>query len=54
MRFFRMKIENIRTKERDTYISKHQGTAPAGWKCIGVLGYYDKPVNREEEKHEDD
>ena len=50
MRFFRMAIENIRTKERDTYVSKHPGAAPAGWRCIGVLGYYDKPVNKGEKK----
>lgn len=50
MRFFRMKIENIRTKEQDTYISKQQGAAPSGWRCIGVLGYYEKPGEKTEEE----
>lgn len=48
-RFFRMKIENIRTGEKSTYISERQGAAPPGWRCIGVLGYYDKPEKSETE-----
>lgn len=42
MRYYRMAIVNIKTGERDTYISKRQGSAPAGWKCNGVCGYFDK------------
>ena len=41
---YRMRIENIKTKERDTYISERQGAAPAGWKCVGVLGYFEEPT----------
>ena len=48
-RFFRMKIVNIRTGETDTYISERQGAAPSGWRCTGVLGYYDKPDEKTEE-----
>ena len=43
MKIYRMLIENIRTGERMTYTSTRQGSAPAGWKCIGVLGYYEQP-----------
>ncbi len=43
MKFYRMVIENVRTGERSTYISPHQGSAPAGWKCVGVCGYFEKP-----------
>jgi hypothetical protein len=46
-RFFRMLIQNLRTGERRTYISARQGSAPAGWKCIGVLGYYEQPSRDE-------
>jgi len=49
MKLYRMKIKNIRTGEQDTYVSKHQGTAPAGWKCIGVLGYYETTSESKEE-----
>lgn len=41
-KYYRMLIENIKTKERKTYISEHPGAAPAGWKCRGVLGYFEK------------
>lgn len=43
MRVFRMAIENNKTGQRDTYLSIHQGASPAGWRCIGVCGYYDTP-----------
>lgn len=32
---------------RREYISPLQGSAPAGWKCIGVLGYYEQPSRNE-------
>ena len=47
MKIYRMLIENIRTGERMTYTSARQGSAPAGWKCIGVLGYYEQPSRNE-------
>lgn len=25
-----------------TYVSTRQGSAPAGWRCIAVLGYFEK------------
>lgn len=49
-RFYRMKIQCIRTGETDTYISERQGAAPSGWRCIGVLGYYDKPEAKKEDR----
>lgn len=56
MKYYRMKIENIRTGKRDTYVSKSQGKAPAGWKCIGVLGCYETPERdgRNDERDSDD
>lgn len=51
VKFYRMAIENIKTGERDTYISKRQGAAPAGWKCVGVCGYFEHPA-RENKEHE--
>lgn len=43
MNCYRMVIENIKTGERKTYTSATPGAAPAGWKCVGVCGYYEKP-----------
>jgi hypothetical protein len=40
-KYFRMAVENIRTGERDTYVSEKQGSSPAGWKCTGVCGYFE-------------
>lgn len=53
MKYYRMAIKNKKTGEKDTYVSVHQGTAPAGWECTGVLGYFEKPSkseNKEKEK----
>lgn len=49
MKYYRMAIRNKRTGEKDTYVSVHQGAAPAGWECTGVLGYFEKP--KEERKN---
>lgn len=38
------------TTTRRTYTSPTQGKAPDGWICIGVIGYYEKPVR---EYHEE-
>lgn len=45
MRYYRMLIVNVKTGEKKTYVSEHQGAAPAGWKSTCVLGYYDKPTS---------
>ena len=29
-------------KTRREYISRHQGAAPKGWKCVGVCGFHEK------------
>ena len=42
MKYYRMAIVNLKTGEKDTYVSVHQGSAPPGWKCVGVLGYFEK------------
>ena len=43
VRFYRMLIQNIKTGEKKTYVSQHQGGSPGfPWKCVGVLGYYEK------------
>ena len=41
-KIYRMLVVNERTQERKTYLSPHQGSAPSGWKCAGVLGYFEK------------
>lgn len=41
MRYYHMIIEQWWTGERQEYISKKQGAAPAGWKCIAVCGYHE-------------
>lgn len=30
------------TSTRKEYISTKQGSAPAGWVCVGVCGYHEK------------
>jgi len=49
MKFYHMIIarpaaENVGdTSTRREYISRHQGSAPAGWVCLGVCGYHETP-----------
>ena len=50
MKYYRMAIENIKTGKRDTYVSKHQGSSPAGWKCVGVCGYFEKSERGEHDE----
>ena len=54
MKYYRMAIENIKTGQRDTYVSKRQGAAPAGWRCVGVCGYYETPRRDDEQKDDDE
>ncbi len=42
-KFYRMAVKNIRTGERDTYVSERQGAAPTGWKCTGICGSFELP-----------
>lgn len=35
---------------RREYINTRQGSAPAGWICLGVCGYHDEPKKREKER----
>ena len=43
MKYFRMRIENVKTGEVKTYISKTQGGGPGfPWKVTCVLGYFEK------------
>lgn len=30
-------------QSRKEYMSIHQGSAPKGWRCVGVCGYHDTP-----------
>lgn len=47
MKFFRMRIENVKTGEVRTYIHKTQGRGPGyPWKVTCVLGYYEKEEKR--------
>ena len=42
-RYFRNVVKHNKTGERDTYVSERQGSAPAGWKCVGVCGMFEVP-----------
>lgn len=43
MKFFRMRIENIKTGEVRTFVSKTQGQGPGfPWRVTCVLGYFEK------------
>ncbi len=53
MKYYRMAIRNIKTGKRDTYISPRQGSAPAGWVCVGVCGYFEKPKRAKEQEEQD-
>lgn len=35
------------TSTRKVYTSKKQSVAPAGWVCLGNLGYFEKPGKME-------
>lgn len=48
MKYYHMIIQPIgqptdETDNRKEYISPHQGSAPPGYKCVGVCGYHEKP-----------
>lgn len=38
-------------KERKSYTSPKAGSAPSGYRCIAVVGYFEKP-SREKEKEQ--
>lgn len=48
--FYRMVIENPKTGEIKSYVSKKQGAAPAGWICKGVVGGWQTPKKEERRK----
>ena len=46
-RYYHMVIQPIGqwpddTNNRREYISTKQGSAPDGWRCVGVCGYHEK------------
>lgn len=48
MKYYHMIIErkigwDKAPEGRKLYISPHQGSAPDGWKCVGVCGYHEAP-----------
>lgn len=45
--------ENAR-KQRREYISRAQGSAPRGWRCVGVCGYHETPRENEMEGNENE
>ena len=59
MKFYHMIIgkeweeEHGDKSTRREYTSKHQGSAPRGWKCIGVCGYYETTNNLNRYEQED-
>lgn len=47
MKYYHMIVEPIdnwsgETADRQEYISTIQGSAPSGYKCVGVCGYHEK------------
>lgn len=40
-KYYRNAVRNNRTGETDTYVSERQGSAPSGWTCTGVYGYFE-------------
>lgn len=40
-KYYRNAVINIKTGQRDTYISERQGAAPAGWKNNGVCRFFE-------------
>ena len=45
IKYYHMIIQRRSDKTGETrreYISKRQGSAPAGWKCVAVCGYHVK------------
>ena len=40
-KYYRNVVENIKTGERDTYVSERQGAHPDGWRHLGVCGYFE-------------
>ena len=43
VKFFRMRIENVKTGEVRTFVDKTQGRGPGfPWKVTCVLGYFEK------------
>lgn len=45
MKYYHMIVE--KDGKRKEHISPKQGSAPAGWKCIGVCGYHEAPQAKE-------
>ena len=41
MKYYRNVVVNIRTGVKDTYVSERQGSAPAGWRNVGVCGFFE-------------
>lgn len=36
------RIDDSTDKTRKEYLSEHQGSAPRGWRCVGVCGFHEK------------
>lgn len=53
MKVYKMIVESTRPdpktgeKERKSYTSARAGAAPAGYKCIAVVGYFEKQNTKE-------
>lgn len=50
----RIAAENFGDKStRREYISRRQGSAPAGWVCVGVCGYHETPDKKAAKEEEE-
>lgn len=42
------RIDDTTGSTRKEYISRRQGYAPPGWRCVGVCGFHEKSNYRKE------
>ena len=50
-KYYHMIIQRISDQTGETrkeYISRRQGYAPPGWKCVGVCGFHEKTKQQKE------
>lgn len=51
IKYYHMIIQHMSDNTGETrkeYISRKQGSAPPGWKCVGVCGFHEKQNKKKE------
>lgn len=60
MKIYRMIVEPIsilpgdENNERKSYTSPRAGSAPSGYRCVAVVGYYEKSSKKGEKNYENE